>query len=104
MLDANAIKTFIFRKRRLRQAYRETFLRGDVPHPFAEIVLAHLSKISRSTGTTVAVGRDGRIDPLAMAFAEGQRALFGVIVAHLNLDDSDLYNYERAERAANKPE
>lgn len=33
-----------------------------------------------------------------MAYAQGLRDFHAMIVLHLNIDDSDLYNYERIER------
>jgi len=33
-----------------------------------------------------------------MAYAQGLRDFYNMIVLHLNLEDSDLYNYERQER------
>lgn len=33
-----------------------------------------------------------------MAYAQGLKDFCAMIVLHLNIDDSDLYNYERQER------
>jgi hypothetical protein len=102
---ADRIREFIFRKQRLRRAYRETFLGADgKPHAAGRIVLAHLARISRAHGTIAVIGQNGQVDPHASFLAEGQRVLFTTITMHLNLDDSDLYQYEREERAIKSPE
>ena len=102
---ADRIAEFIFRKQRLRRAYRETFLGQDgKPHAAAKIVLSHLGRIARYHDTIAVVGRNGVLDPHASMLAEGQRALYSTIVMHLNLDDSDLYQYSREERAVKSPE
>ncbi len=102
---AERVKHFIWRKQRLRTAYRDCFCgRDGKPHPAGQIVLAHLGRLSREHGSIAVVGQNGQLDPYASMLAEGQRVLYQTIVMHLNLNDSDLYDYERAERAAQPKE
>lgn len=95
----------IWRRRRVRNAYRATFLGNDgKPHPQAQIVFADLARAARHGNSIMVVGGNGQVDPLASMVAEGQRALLERIRLYCAIDDADLYHYERAERAMTPPE
>ena len=103
-INAEGLKQWIFRKRRLRQAYRDCFYgRDGKAHTAGQIVIAHLRRFCRTSDTGLIRDSQGRSDPVAMAYAQGLRDCCAMIVLHLNIEDSDLYNYERAERQANSP-
>lgn len=103
-LNADGLREWIFRKRRLRQAYRDCFCgRDGQAHAAGQIVLAHLARYARARESGLVRDNQGASDPVAMAYALGLRDFHAMIVMHLNLDDSDLYNYERAERAVKAP-
>ena len=98
-INAEGLKQWIFRKRRLRQAWRDCFLGNDgKPHVAGQVALCHLRRFARINETGLLRDNAGRADPVAMAYAQGLRDFYNMIVLHLNLEDSDLYNYERQER------
>lgn len=78
----------IFRR---KLAYQECFTNGmGALTRHGEIVMADLAKFCRvhsSTATMV----DGKIDPVAMALAEGRREVFNRIQQYLHLDDETLF-------------
>lgn len=94
------LREFIQRKKILRAAYRAVFLGADgKPNINGNRVLAHLYRFCGVGDSAVRRGADGKIDPLALAYAQGQHDVYRAIQLHLNLDDSDLYQLDRAERA-----
>lgn len=79
-----------------KHAYRSVFLDAD-GHVSrnAEIVLADLKKFCRGTSTTVIVSPISKsIDPLAMAMAEGRREVWLRLMAHLHIDEKQVFNLE----------
>jgi hypothetical protein len=103
-INAEGLKQWIFRKRRLRQAYRDCFCgRDGKAHAAGQIALAHMRRFARSNESGLVRDQQGRADPVAMAYAQGLRDFCAMIVLHLNIEDSDLYNYERQEREAKAP-
>ncbi len=104
-MNVNGLKEWIFRKRRLRQAYRDCFCGNDQkPHVAGQIVIAHLRRFSRFNESGLVRDAKSRADPVAMAYAQGLKDVVSMIILHLNIEDSDLYNYERAERAIKGPQ
>lgn len=102
---ATRIADLVWRRKRVRNAYRATFLGADgKPHAQAQIVLADLSRAARYGNTIMVVGQNGQVDPYASMCAEGMRALLERIRLYCAIDDADLYHYDRAERATNPPE
>lgn len=79
-----------------KAAYRRTFLDADGNiNRNAEIVLADLRKFCRATSTTVMVSPISKsIDPVAMAMAEGRREVWLRIMAHLHIDEKQVFNLE----------
>lgn len=74
------------------RAYKQLFLtdRGD-PHRSATAVLADLKRfchVERPTAKFSPVS--GKIDPIAMAMAEGRREVWMRIQTHLNLTEGQL--------------
>jgi hypothetical protein len=103
-MNVEGLREWIFRKRRLRQAYRDCFCGNDgKPHAAGQIALAHLRRFARVNESGLLRDNGGRADPVAMAYAQGLRAVVEMIVLHLNIEDSDLYNYERNERQVKAP-
>jgi len=103
-INAEGLKQWIFRKRRLRQAYRECFCgRDGKTHTAGQIVLAHMRRFARANETGLLRDNVGRSDPVAMAYAQGLKDFCAMIVLHLNIEDSDLYNIERQERQVSSP-
>ena len=70
---------------RRRSAYRATF--GS---PVGLDVLADLKRFCGAQTTSVKLGANGAVDPLAMAIAEGRREVFNRILAHIHLSDAEL--------------
>ena len=81
------VTTFIDRMKRKGVAYQAVFLdqRGEATAETA-IVLADLMRFCRMWASTVTVS-NGRIDPLAMALAEGRREVILHIHNMLKLSD-----------------
>jgi hypothetical protein len=81
-----------------KTAYRRTFLdaSGNISRD-AEIVLADLRKFCRGNSTTVIVSPISKtIDPMAMAMAEGRREVWLRLLAHLHIDEKQVFNLEEA--------
>lgn len=81
-----------------KTAYRRTFLdaSGNISRD-AEIVLADLRKFCRGNTTTVIVSPISKsIDPMAMAMAEGRREVWLRLMAHLHIDEKQVFNLEEA--------
>lgn len=86
--------------RQRRQAYRQTFLRGDDGKPdlAGEEVLRDLAKFCCANRTTIRISPVSRtIDPLAMAVAEGRREVFMRIAKKLYLSDADIARFLEAD-------
>jgi hypothetical protein len=83
------IERILWRKR----AYRLTFLDNDGKfNPTAKVVLSDLRKFCRATGSTVVVSPvTKQIDPIAMAMAEGRREVWNRIMAHLYVDEKQVF-------------
>ena len=83
---------------RKKLAYRRTFMdeQGNLT-PEAEIVFNDLRKFCRVTGSTVVISPISKtVDPLAMAMAEGRREVWNRIMAHLYVNEKQVF--ELAER------
>lgn len=79
-----------------KQAYRRLFqdASGNLSRD-GELVLADLRRFCRATSTTVHVSPISKsIDPLAMAMAEGRREVWMRIMAHLHLDEKQVFNLQ----------
>jgi hypothetical protein len=79
-----------------KHAYRSVFFdaSGEIS-PNAEIVLADLKKFCRATSSTVMVSPISKtIDPMAMAMAEGRREVWMRLMAHLHIDEKQVFNLE----------
>lgn len=79
-----------------KTAYRRVFFdaSGNISAN-AEVVLADLKKFCRATSSTVMVSPISKqIDPLAMAMAEGRREVWMRIMAHLHIDEKQVFNLE----------
>ena len=79
-----------------KAAYRRTFMdaSGNISRD-GEIVLADLRKFCRANSTTVIVSPISKsIDPLAMAMAEGRREVWLRLIAHLHIDEKQVFNLE----------
>lgn len=79
-----------------KASYRRTFMdaSGNVGRD-AEIVLADLRRFCRATSSTVMVSPISKtIDPIAMAMAEGRREVWLRIMAHLHIDEKQVFNLE----------
>jgi hypothetical protein len=79
-----------------KAAYRRTFFdaSGNISRD-GEIVLADLRKFCRANSTTVSVSPISKsIDPVAMALAEGRREVWLRLMAHLHIDEKQIFNLE----------
>lgn len=76
----------------LSEAYRATFLHTQSPQLLepARAVLEDLRRVGHVDRQTVRLDREGRVDPLAMAFNEGKRFMFLRIQQCLALDPAKL--------------
>ncbi|MCE2660921.1 MAG: hypothetical protein LW854_22255 [Rubrivivax sp.] len=88
------IHKLIQRVLRRKLAYRRTFMDAEGRlHPSAEIVLADLRRFCRATGSTMVLSPVSKtIDPLAMAMAEGRREVWMRLMAHLHVDEKQVFN------------
>lgn len=93
------MKRLIDRILRRKQAYRRTFLDADGKlGRDAEIVLADLRRFCRAAGSTVVVSPVSKqIDPMAMAMAEGRREVWNRLMAHLYVDEKQVFTLQDAE-------
>jgi hypothetical protein len=79
-----------------KSAYRRTFMdaSGNISRD-AEIVLADLRKFCRATSSSVMVSPITKsIDPIAMGMAEGRREVWLRLMAHLHIDEKQVFNLE----------
>jgi hypothetical protein len=82
-----------------KHAYRAVFMdaSGDISRN-GEIVLADLRKFCRANSTTVMVSPISKsIDPIAMAMAEGRREVWLRLMAHLHIDEKQVFNLEEPD-------
>ena len=87
-----AVRRIINRKQSYRRIFQDA---GGAISPDDEIVLADLRRFCRATSTTVTVSPISKtIDPLAMAMAEGRREVWLRIMAHLHIDEKQVFNLE----------
>lgn len=87
-----AVRRIINRKTSYRRIFQDAS--GNIS-PDAEIVLADLRRFCRATSTTVTVSPISKsIDPIAMAMAEGRREVWLRIMAHLHIDEKQVFNLE----------
>jgi len=79
-----------------KHAYRSVFMDADGNiSRHGEIVLADLKKFCRATSTTVTVSPITKsIDPIAMGMAEGRREVWMRLMAHLHIDEKQVFNLE----------
>ena len=97
------INRVIHRILRRRLAYRRLFFdaSGNINRD-AEIVLADLRRFCRATGSTAVVSPVSKsIDPIAMAMAEGRREVWLRLMAHLHVDEKQVFNLVEADQDGN---
>ncbi len=74
-----------------RDAYRACFAPAGELGPMAEVVMRDLARYCRANRSSLIVSPVTRqADPLAMAFAEGQRDVFNRICAQINLTPDQI--------------
>lgn len=79
-----------------KASYRRTFMdaSGNISRD-AEVVLADLRKFCRATSSTVTVSPVTKsIDPIAMGMAEGRREVWMRLMAHLHIDEKQVFNLQ----------
>lgn len=87
-----AVRRIINRKTSYRRIFQDA---SGALSPDGEIVLADLRRFCRATSTTVMVSPISKqIDPIAMAMAEGRREVWLRIMAHLHIDEKQVFNLE----------
>lgn len=85
---------------RRKLAYRRTFMddQGRLT-PEAEIVFNDLRKFCRATGSTMVLSPVSKtIDPLAMAMAEGRREVWNRIMAHLYVNEKQVFELHEKDQ------
>jgi hypothetical protein len=85
---------------RRKLAYRRTFMteQGELG-PEARVVIDDLRRFCRATGSTAVISPVSKtIDPLAMAMAEGRREVFNRIMAHLYVNERQVFELNEGER------
>jgi hypothetical protein len=92
----NWTKKLIWRR---RDAYRRLFLdnRGDLS-PDAEIVLADMKRFCCATKATIRLDEQGKVDPYAMAIAEGRREVWNRMNSYLYIDEKVIQNLTETEK------
>ncbi len=94
------INKVIERILRKKLAYRRTFLddQGNIG-PEAKHVLNDLRKFCRATGSTVVISPvTKQVDPLAMAMAEGRREVWNRIMAHLYVNEKQVFELHEGDQ------
>lgn len=93
---ANRITTAIRNILNRKQSYRRTFLDANgLLGRDAEVVLADLRRFCRVTASTAVISPITKsIDPMAMAMAEGRREVWNRIMAHLYVDEKQVFNLD----------
>lgn len=92
------MKKLLEKLRRRRYAYRRLFLEGDGMSADGQIVLADLAKFCRATSSTAVVSPvSQRLDPMAMAMAEGRREVWLRITGHLHIDEKVIFNLNQED-------
>ena len=94
---SNPFNKIIDKILRRKRSYRLTFLDGDGNiAPEAQVVLNDLRRFCRATGTTMMMSPVSKtIDPLAMAMAEGRREVWNRIMAHLYVNEKQVFELEQ---------
>jgi hypothetical protein len=86
------------RIRKRRYAYRRLFLGENGLNADGQTVLADLAKFCRATSSTAVVSPvSQRVDPIAMAMAEGRREVWLRLMAHLHIDERVVFNLTEEE-------
>lgn len=93
------INKLIDRILRRKQSYRRTFMSEDGKiGRDAEIVLSDLRRFCRASTSTVVVSPVSKsIDPIAMAMAEGRREVWNRIMAHLYVDEKQVWTLNQTD-------
>lgn len=84
---------------RRKGAYQRTFLddRSTGPHVDAAIVLADLKRFCNGGKSSIRLDNLGKVDPHAMAVAEGRREVWLRLTQYLYLDEKTLTNLTETE-------
>lgn len=88
---------------RRKLAYRRLFMdaNGNINRD-AEIVLADLRRFCRASASTAVVSPISKsVDPLAMAMAEGRREVWLRLMAHLHVDEKQVFNLVETDENGN---
>ena len=93
------MKKLLERIQKRKYAYRRLFLaESGQLNADAELVLADLKKFCRGANSTASVSPvSQRVDPIAMAIAEGRREVWLRIMAHLHIEDRAVFNLNENE-------
>lgn len=97
------INRVIERILRRKVAYRRLFFdaSGNINRD-AEIVLADLRRFCRATGSTAVVSPVSKsVDPIAMAMAEGRREVWLRLMAHLHVDERQVFKLVEVDEEGN---
>lgn len=92
---ANWTKNLIWRR---RDAYRRVLLddRGDLT-PDSQILMADLKRFCCAAKPTIRLDKDGKVDPYAMAVAEGRREVWNRINSYLFIDEKVIQTLNELE-------
>lgn len=90
-MDIETVKRKIYKR---RYAYRRLLLTENGKlNSDAETMLADLAKFCRANASTAVVNPITRsVDPIASAKADGRREVWLRILAHLHIDDREIFN------------
>ena len=79
------------RRLRVKSAFKECLMgQGADLHGAGADVMADLAQYCYALKTTTMVAKDGHIDPIASAIAEGRRQVYLRILGHLKMNESVL--------------
>lgn len=95
----SAGRRLIDRILRRKLAYRRLFFdaSGNINRD-AEIVLADLRRFCRAHASTAIISPVSKaVDPIAMAMAEGRREVWLRLMAHLHVDEKQVFNLVEAD-------
>jgi len=90
MQDDNLIQR-VTRRLRVKSAFKGCLMgQSDALHTDGKVFMEDLANYCHALRTTTMVAKDGHIDPIASAIAEGRRQVYLRILGHLKMNETAL--------------
>lgn len=91
MMPDDTLVQRVKRRLRVKSAFKECLMgQGHELHAAGADVMSDLATYCHALRTTTMVAKDGHIDPIASAIAEGRRQVYLRILGHLKMNESSL--------------